>query len=54
MAAGIRRRGLAVQVSNPGEGELFRASPDRARGPYSFLHKDYELLPAVKAAGAWC
>jgi hypothetical protein len=44
--------GRAVRGSNPGGGEIFRASPDRPWGPPSLLYNGYRVLPGGKAAGA--
>ena len=43
-----------VRGSNPGEGEISRAYPDRLLGPPSLLYNGYRVFPGVKAAGVWC
>ena len=41
-----------VRGSNPGEGEIFRACPDRSWGPPSFLYGAYRIsFPGVKRPG---
>ena len=43
--------GWAVRGSNPGEGEIFRACPDRPWSPPSLLYNGYRLFsPGGKAA----
>jgi hypothetical protein len=41
-----------VRGSNPGGGEIFRATPDRPWGPPSLLYQGYRVFPGGKAAGA--
>jgi len=45
--------GWTVRGSNPGEGEIFRTSPDRFWGPPSLLYKGYRVFPGGTAAGTW-
>jgi hypothetical protein len=38
--------------SNPGEGEIFRARPERPWGSPNFLYNVYRVFPGGKAAEA--
>jgi hypothetical protein len=37
-----------VRGSNPGDGEIFRARPERSWGPRSPLYNGYRVFPGVK------
>ena len=47
------RYGLDGPGSNPCEGEIFRARPDRSWCDSSLLYNRYGVPPEGKAAGAW-
>jgi len=53
ISVGIATRyGLDGPGSNPGNAEIFHASPVRPWGPPSLLYNKYRFFPEGKAAGA--